>query len=214
MFPSPTTTATPQGTVFCRGTRPGPEWYRHGMTMRWVWVFAQGTLVKVCLHKQRWLDTATGGTCHSRPAWEEAWTSFGLGGVMLVLHAWLFAGQGLHHVDWPWRSERPSRRTAQRWRARLRTQGLAWLVAIRQAAIDLLSPRPLDEIVPMGGIPPPGQGARQQNSDPTQDTHLAEGIWILNEVAQQQSIEIRTVLAEAKARWPGSTPTSQTVLSP
>jgi hypothetical protein len=91
---------------------------------------------------------------------------------------------------------------------------LAWLVAIRQAAIDLLSPRPLDEIVPMGGIPPPGQGARQKSSDPQQDTHLVEGIWILNEVAQQQSIEIRTVLAEAKARWPGSTPTSPIVSSP
>ena len=212
--PTPTPPTAPHGTVICRGTRPGPAWYRHGETSRWVWVFASGRLMKVQLRKQRWFDTTTGRTCHSRPPWEEAWTAFGLGGVMLVLHAWLFATRGLHHVDWPWRSARPSRRTAQRWRARLRTDGLAWLLAIRRAAIDLLSPRPLDEIVPVGGIPPPRQGARPQNPVPQQDGHLAQGIWILTKVEQQQSIEIRTVLAEAKARWPGSTPTSPTVPSP
>ena len=174
-------------------------------------MFTDGRLVRVQLRKQRWLDTATGRTRHSRPAWEEAWTTFGLGGVMAVLHAWVFASKGLHQVEWPWRTERPSRRTAQRWLARLRPQGQAWLVAIRRALIDLLSPRPLDEIVPVEGIPPPGQGAQQQESDSQPDGHLFQGIWLLDELAQQQSIEIRTVLAEAKARWPGSTPTSPTV---
>lgn len=210
----PITPTTAHGTVFCRGTRPGPGWHRHGTTTRWLWVFDGGQLSRIQLRKQRWLDPTTGLTGHSRPAWEEPWAAFGLGAVMAVLHAWLFATRGLHSVPWPWPTERPSRRTVQRWRARLRRRGRAWLVAIRRAAIDLLSPRPLDEIVPVGGIPPPRQGARRQNSVPQQDGHLAQGIWILTKVAQQQSIEIRTVLAEAKARWPGSTPTSPSVPSP
>ncbi len=212
-------TATADCTVTCRGTRPGSRWHRHGETTRWVWVFSKGRLSRVLLRKQRWLDPTSGRTCHSHPPWEEAWASFGLGAVMLALHAWLFSGQGLHKVDWPWRTERPSRRTAQRWRAHLRPQGMAWLVAIRRAAIDLISARPVDEIVPVEGLLPrgraaPGRGARQRTSGRQQDDHLAEGIWILTKVAQQQSLEIRTVLAEAKARWPGSTRTSPTVPSP
>ena len=216
---TPPTAIAPNGTVFCRGTRPGPGWHCHGTTSRWLFVLDHGELVKVHLRKQRWLETATGRTRHSRPPWEEAWTAFGLCAVMTAMHAWLFATHGLHKVAWPWASARPSRRSAQRWRTRLRLDGRAWMVAIREAAIDLLTPRPLDEIVPVGGLPrgrepPPGAGASPPNPDSSQDRHLAEGVWLLTEVARQQSIEIRTVLAEAKLRWPGSTPTSQTIPSP
>ncbi len=197
-----------------RGTRPGAGWHAHGTTPRTLTLLSGAGLARLTVHKQRWKEVATGRTCHSRPGWEAAWSSFGLCVVMTLVGLWLTASEGLHRLSWPWPRDRPARRTLQRWMRLLRPDAQTWMQAIRLAAIDLTSPRPLDEIVPVEGIPPPGQGARRRTQSPSQDSHLAEGIGILNEVARQESIEIRTVLAEAKARWPGSSPTSPTVPRP
>ena len=192
-----------------KGERPGLGWHAHGVTSKWVSVAHEGRLVVILLYKQRWLHVATGTTRHDRPAWDVPWSRFGIEVVFLVLSAWVLAPKGLHHTEWPWsRSDpSPSPRTAQRWHARIRSQASAWRHAIRVALIDLLSPRPLEEIVPTAGIPPPGRRWRTPKSGTVQAVRqLHDGLWLLKRGATFLCIPARTLLVEAKARWPGTCP--------
>src|SRR5690606_31533825 len=112
------TMATPL-TIRIDGDRPGPEWHAHGTTTKLIWLFHADRLHRYRLVKQRWKHVATGRTVHARPAWDLPNSPYGLDVVFVLIALWLLAVTGLHRLDWPWADDRPSRRTVQRWLARL-----------------------------------------------------------------------------------------------
>ena len=188
-----------------RHQRPGPEWHAHGTTPKWLWVFDDDRLRRVLLLKQRWRHVS-GVTRHDRPVWDVPGSPFGLDVMFVVLGAWLLDVVGLHRLEWPWAQDRPARRTAQRWLVRLAPDAEAWLVAIRTAAIDLVAPRPLEEILPARGIPPPGGRARRSHGPAPVVGQLQSGAWLLKEAARSLSISVRSLLVEARRRWPELNP--------
>lgn len=181
-----------------RGARPGPGWHRHGWTTRVLTIRVPRGLRRILLKKQRWLEVATGRTVHDRPLWELAWSNSTVDIVFLAVGAWLLSEEGLYRVAWPWPDDRPSRRTAQRWLERLRPDALRWQHAIRLAVIDHLAPRPLEEFLPTGGIPPPKGRHPSQKSAAVMQLH--RGLWLLNQAAQQLGIPASTLLVEARRR--------------
>lgn len=187
------------------GARPGPGWHKHGFTRRVLPVLDDGQQRQVELRKQRWLEVATGRTRHDRPLWELAWARSPLDIVFLTLSAWLLSDRGLHHATWPWEPERPSRRTAQRWLKRLRPNALCWQHAIRLAVIDRLAPRPLEEFLPTGGIPPPEGRQRRLHAEVLR---LSRGLWLLEKAAQELLIPVNTLLVEARRRLTPTMPTN------
>ena len=190
-----------------RGDRPGPGWHAHGVTKKWILVLAGGGLVPARVLKQRWLHVDTGTTMHDRPPWDLPWSSSSIDVIFVVLAAWVLGADGVHRARWSCHSEHPSPRTAQRWLARIVAEASSWRHAIRVALIDLLSPRPLEEIVPTGGIPPPGKRWRHSKPEAVQAVgQLHDGLWLLTRGAEILSIPVRTLLVEAKARWPGTSP--------
>ena len=180
------------------GVRPGPGWHRHGFTGRWLWILRRKRLELVLLRKQRWLEVATGRTVHDRPDWELPWARAAIDVVFLTVATWVLSGRGLHRTTWPWSPDRPCRRTACRWLRRLRPHALRWQQALRAVFIDRLAPRPLEEILPTGGIPPPE--GRHPSQWSAQVLQLSGGLWLLCEAAQQLHIPVSTLLVEARRR--------------
>lgn len=189
------------GKLVVRGARPGPGWHAHGTTRQRVTLLHDDRLVEVDLHKQRWLDVATGTTRHDRPNFTVPWSRHGLDVVFLALAAWLLGAVGLHRAKLPWRADRPDRRTLQRWLRRLRPDAQRWLVAIRLALLERIAPRPLEEILPTAGIPPPGGCARFSLGSVNEVSQLQCGIRLAQEGARLLHIPVRTLLVEARWRW-------------
>lgn len=188
-------------TIRVRYERPDLGWHAHGTTQKWIWIVDFDRLRLCLLIKQRWLHVETGTTRHDRPAWDVPHSPFGLDVAFFLLGLWLLGVQGLYRLDWPWSSERPSRRTVQRWYARLRPDGARWQQAIRHALIDLVAPRHLEEILPAGGIPPP-EGRARRSRDIAQWCQLPSGAWLITEAARSLSTSIRSLLVVARRRWP------------
>lgn len=186
-----------------QGERPGEAWHAHGWTAKELWVVHDTGLVRLRLHKRRWRHAELGTTCHTRPFWDVPHSPYGLDVSFYVLGAWLLAVRGLHHVAWPWshqHPERPARRTAQRMLRRLAPDADGWLLGLRLALIDLVAPRPLEEILPAGGIPPPeGRNHVTQGS-----AHVAGklrgAVWIANCGVQSLPISMRRLLGVARRR--------------
>lgn len=191
-----------------RGPRPGPGWHAHGTATKRILTVVEGRLALVELRKQRWLDVATGRTLHDRPVYDIPGSPFGLDVVVLVFGVWLLGDAGLHEVDWPWsNSARPCRRTVQRWRAHLAPHAEDWLQRSRRRILEHVAPRPLEEVLPTGGIPPPGAVRRTRSTgDPSQAWRLREITWILNNVALDPPIPVRSLLVVARWRWPRKSP--------
>jgi hypothetical protein len=188
-------------TVF-EGERPGEGWHAHGWTSKGLWVVHDDRLVWLRLHKRRWLRVETGQTCHSRPVWDVPHSPYGLDVVFCVLGAWLLAVQGLHHVAWPWshqQPERPARRTAQRMLRRLALDADRWLLGLRLALTDIVAPRPLEEILPTGGIPPP-EGCTHVTQRSAHASKLRGAVWIANCGVQSFHISMRRLLGVARRR--------------
>jgi hypothetical protein len=97
-----------------RSGRPGPGWHAHGTTSKVLHILCGERLEPIRLDKQRWKHIATGMTCHDRPPWDPPGRRYGLDVVVVTLAVWLAGAAGLHRTDWPWRGERPARRTVQR----------------------------------------------------------------------------------------------------
>jgi hypothetical protein len=113
---------------------------------------------------------------------------------------------GLHRLSWPWTDPRPSRRTVQRWRRRLTPKAPAWLFALQSTLTDAVAPKPLDEILPTEGIPPPR--GRIQRDGAAKDYELQSSTWLITKGAHALSIPIRALLARAASRLPTTTRTS------
>jgi len=193
-----------------RDVRPGPEWHAHGVTTKRVWVLASLSppqLARVELLKQRWRHRESGRTRHDRPAWDVPGSPYGLDVVFFVLGCWLLAVTGLHATDWPWPDERPARRSVQRWLRRFAQDADTWRQAVRLATIELAAPRPLEEILPTGGIPPP-EGRTRCHRVHAPACKLRGVAWFLESAAQSFSISIRSLLVAAQRRWTEATLTT------
>lgn len=189
--------------LFHADPRPGPGWHRHGTTTKSLPGVTGRRLLPIRLLKQRWLDAATGHTRHDRPVWDSPHAGYALDVVVLTLHAWLLSQCGVHLVDWPWDdTDRPCTRTVQRWAAALAPHADDWLQRSRERLMHHVAPRPLEDLLPAGGIPPP-EGARLRNrqGDTAAPSKLRDVVWLLENVAQAQSISIRTLLVVARWRW-------------
>lgn len=185
----------------CQGERPGPGCHRHGFTTKRLLLLHGTGLREVEVHKQRWL-WPDGSTSHDRPAQDLCWARFSLVVVFSAVWTWLQSPHGLQRTPWPWAaSERPSRRTVQRWLARLLEEALDWQVAIRSAVVDQLAPRLIDEQNPAGGIPPPGGISRWKAEVVPRVRQLTTGITLLrSRNMPHPSIQL-SVLAEARRRF-------------
>jgi len=184
------------------GARPGEGWHAHGWTSKRLWVVDEDRLVRLTVHKRRWLHVETGTTCHSRPAWDVPHSPYGLDVVFHVLGAWLLAVRGLHHIAWPWshqHPERPARRTAQRMLYRFADDADRWLLGLRLALTDLVAPRPLEEILPTGGIPPP-EGCSHVTQRSALATKLRGAVWIAKCGVRSLCISMRRLLGVARRR--------------
>lgn len=192
------------------GVRPGPEWHAHGVTGKRVWVLvglSPPRLTQMQLLKQRWRHRETGRTRHDRPAWDVPGSPYGLDVVFCVVGCWLLASTGLHATPWPWPDERPARRTVQRWLGRLAEDADTWLQAVRLALIELAAPRPLEEFLPTGGIPPP-EGRTRCHRVHAPACKLRGVAWLLESAAQAPCISIRSLLVAAQRRWNEATLTT------
>lgn len=189
------------------GSRPGPSWHAHGTTLKHLWVLDGERLAWVQLRKPRWRHVRTGVTRHDRPAWDVPGSPYGLDVAFIVVTVWLSSAVGLLCTDWPWDDDRPSRRSVQRWARRLKPEADAWLRAIRLAAIELAAPRPLEEYLPTGGIPPPA-GRSLRSPDTATAWRLQSSGWTMKEAARTLSMPIRTLLVEARRRWTSANPGS------
>ena len=185
--------------MVCRGPRPAGGWHAHGYTTKRLLVLDKRRLRVLVVHKQRWLERETGRTIHDRPGRDVPWSYYGLAVVLTATWAWMTSPKGLHHVEWPWLDEGPSRRTAQRWMARLLVQALAWQVAIRDVIVERLAPEPLERVFP-AGLPPPGTVARWRSSA-AQACQLFRGLVLLNECAPLVSIPWPRLAVEAHRRF-------------
>lgn len=184
------------------GERPAEGWHAHGWTSKRLWVVQVDRLVLLTVHKRRWLHVETGATCHCRPHWDVPHSLYGLDVVFYVLGAWLLAVQGLHHIAWPWSEqhpERPARRTAQRMLQRLTPEADRWLLGLRLALTDIVAPRPIEEILPAGGIPPP-KGRTHNIQRSAHASKLRGAVWIANCGVQSLCISMRRLLGVARRR--------------
>jgi hypothetical protein len=190
--------------------RPGDGWHAHGTTSKTIWLVFVRRLRPVLLLKQRWLEVSTGKTCHDRPHWDTPGHRYGLDVVVITLCCWLLVPVGLHAVDWPWDAPQPARRTVQRWAAALAPLAADWLQTARERILDYVAPRPLEELLPAGGIPPP-EGARTRTSQggvqPARQ--LQDVIWLHENVARALSIPLRQLLGVARWRWPKKPPMNE-----
>lgn len=187
--------------------RPGPGWHAHGVTTKHLWILHGWELRLIRLRKQRWREVTTGRTCHDRPVWDRPGSPYGLDVVFTVLGLWLLGSLGLQRVDYPWADDRPCRRTVHRWYLQLLPEADAWHHAIRLAFIDLAAPRPLEEKLPTGGIPPPGARFRR-HQDTAAALRLRSSAWLLKTAAHSLSMPVRTLLVEARRRWSRQLPTT------
>ena len=192
--------------VYHCGERPGPDWHRHGTTDKFLWVIVGFRLRRWLLRKQRWRHRITGKTRHDRPWYDVPRHRYGFDVALVVLAAWLLTDAGLHAVDWPWSDDRPATRTVQRWAAELAPHAGTWLQASRQRLVDYVAPRPLEDLLPAGGIPPP-RGARSRSSqgDAVQARQLRDVVWLHENVARALCIPLRLLLGVARWRWPKNT---------
>ena len=189
--------------------RPGEGWHAHGFTSKTLLVLRGPELVPILLKKQRWLHVATGTTRHDRPFYDRPGGRFGFDVVILALAVWLVGAVGLHRADWPWDDDKPARRTVQRWAARLAPHALDWLQTARQRFIDHVAPRPLEELLPAGGIPPP-EGARSRSSHGDSSPASSETSSGFPKTQRELSIPLHYFLVVARWRWPEKPAKSQT----
>jgi len=178
------------------------EWHVHGWTTKTLLVLDGRTkpLLTILLVKRRWLHVPTGTTVHSSPCWDLPYRRFGLDVIVLALALWMFGELGLHKLVLPWQL---SPRTLQRWARALGPHARAWLQTSRVQLLRHVAPRPLEEALPAGGIPPPA--ARFVDRD-SFAWPLRDVVWTHEKVALSLSMPIRQLLGVARWRWPNTYP--------
>jgi hypothetical protein len=189
------------GALVFRGERPGDDWDAHGFFQRWLHTLVDGVRVRERLLKQRWRHVS-GSTCHSRPPDDVAQIHFCTVVVILCLWTWLVSGGGAEKYNdvFPSLSERPSRRTVQRWMQRALTHAVSTHQFFRLAAIERGEPRPMKRLFP-SGLAPPGNEDRRRWRDPAVVEALRGGLEIVVDGAVSFCVPLALLLAEARGRW-------------
>lgn len=193
----------PDCSLYFEGSRPGPEWHRHGTTLRRPRTLREGRVHRIVVWKQRWKHRETGETTHSRPPDDvpQIWS------CSLILTLWLFARvaaeAGLHNLSPPLPSlERAARpRTVARWMARALPLAQHSAQALRHQLIEMCEPRPWEDILrKTSGIPPP------QRRGPRGATTLRESLNAVLSVCRHVELPLARLLAGARGRWTGPEP--------
>ncbi len=194
----------PDGALQYDGARPGAGWHAHGYFAVGLWVLAQGVVRRVVLYKRRWFEPALRVTCHSRPPDDPLGARSSTLVVFLALWAWLSSDAGLHRHDpvFPDIDGCGSRRTVQRWLARVRPYAMAIQQAIRLAVIERSEPRPVERLFPQGLSPPRGL-LRRRWKDPRPVGRLWRALVIAIQGSLATSTPLSILLAEARGRWDG-----------
>jgi hypothetical protein len=189
------------GVLVFRGERPGEDWNAHGFFKRWLQTVVDGERKRERLLKQRWRHV-TGSTCHSRPPDDVAQIHFCTVVVVLCLWAWFVSGDGSEAYDdiFPSLSERPSRRTVQRWMARALAHATSTHQFFRFAAIERGEPRPMKRLFPSGLAPPDEIDRRRWKAAASVDL-LRGGLEIAVDSAVSFDVPLALLLAEARGRW-------------
>jgi len=183
------------------GARPGPDWHAHGYLSCSVWMLCNGLAVRRRLWKRRWLRVGTTHTRHSRPP--DLLPGIGFCTLVLVLKlwAWIDAELGLHKYPevQPGLASCGSRRSVQRWLAKLAPRAMEIQQAIRLAVINRCEPRPLEQIFP-AGLDPPERVRRKRWKDGPVVTRLWTALAMLFVASCDLKITCATLLAEARRR--------------
>lgn len=191
------------GVLVFRGERPGDEWEGHGFFKRWLWTLVDGKRVRRPLLKARWRHKRRSQrTCHSRPPDDVAQIHFCTVVVVLCLWAWLVSGSGAEVYEdvFPSLSERPSRRTRQRWMKRALAHATSTQQFLRLVVIERGEPRPMKRLFP-SGLAPPGDEDRRRWRDRALVEALRAGLEIVVNGAVSFDVPLALLLAEARRRW-------------
>jgi len=190
----------PNGDLRYDGLRPGPGWHGHGRFPRRLWMLDRGRLIRCRIWKQRWRDTKTGATIHSRPPDDAAqvWSCTLI--VFLKVWAWLDRGSllGSHEVI-PDLETHGSFRTVQRWCGRAAAHVDDVLQQIRLAVIERSEPRPVEQIFP-SGMDPPESLIRRRWRRPKEIRRLWQALAWLFGGAVALTTPASLLLAEARGR--------------
>jgi hypothetical protein len=194
------------GDLTYEGPRPGEGWHRHGSFRRRLLTVVRGSLTRVFVQKQRWLEVATGRTCHSRPPDDLPWLHFCSLVIAVRLWSWLDGEHGVQSapvvvVD---EQDRPCPRTVQRWQSRAQPCAMEIQQAIRLAVIERSEPRPVETLFP-GGLSPPGHMLRRPWRDPPALDKLWRALAMLLGGALGLCVPAAVLLAEARGRWDETT---------
>ena len=183
------------------GERPGPGWHGHGWLRVRRWVLLRGCLRRVELAKHRWLEVATGRTCHSRPPDEVPMSRYCALVMVLELLCWLTSPRGVEHYEAPFPDleGRIDRRTVQRWLSRASERSMQSQQAARRALIEKNEPRPVERLFP-GGLSPPATLLRRRWRAPNAVVELWRGLTILVLGAERGGFRTSILLAEARGR--------------
>jgi len=189
------------GVLVFRGERPGEEWDAHGFFQRWLHTVVDGERKRERLLKQRWRHLR-GSTCHSRPPDDVAQIHFCTTIVVLCLWAWLASDAGVEAYDdvFPSLSERPSRRTVQRWLGRAAAHATTTQQFFRFAVIERGEPRPMKRLFPSGLAPPGNEDGRRWKAAASVEL-LRGGLEIAVDSAVSFDVPLALLLAEARGRW-------------
>lgn len=189
------------GVLVFDGERPGADWDAHGYFKRWLLTVVDGECVRLRLLKRRWRHVR-GSTCHSRPPDDVAQIHFCTVVVVVCLWAWLVSGRGaeVHEDVFPSLSERPSRRTRQRWMQRALVHGASTQQFLRFVVIERGEPRPMKRLFP-SGLAPPGYEDRRRWKDRAMVDAVRAGLEIVVDGAASLEIPLALLLAEARGRW-------------
>ena len=189
------------GVLVFRGERPGEDWDAHGFFQRWLQTLVDGVRVRELLLKQRWRHVS-GNTCHSRPPDDVAQIHFCTAIVVLSLYAWLASGVGVEAYEdvFPSLSERPSRRTCQRWLQRALAHAASTHQFLRLVVIERGEPRPMKRLF-RSGLSPPGDEDRRRWKAAAAVDLLRGGLEIAVASAVSFDVPLALLLAEARGRW-------------
>lgn len=189
------------GVLVFRGERPGDDWDAHGYFERWLQTVVDGEHVRERLLKRRWRHVL-GSTCHSRPPDDVAQIHFCTAVVVLSLWSWLTSGAGVEVYEdvFPSLSERPSRRTVQRWMRRALAHAASTHQFFRLVVIERGEPRPMKRLFP-SGLAPPGNEDRRRWKAAASVHLLRGGLEIAIDSAVSFDVPLALLLAEARGRW-------------
>lgn len=191
------------GVLVFRGERPGADWHGHGFFKRWQITIVDGERVRQQVLKACWRHKVRSQmTRHSRPPDDVAQIHFCAVVVVLCLWSWLVSGDGAEVYEdvFPSLSERPSRRTVQRWMKRALAHATSTHQFFRFAVIERGEPRPMKRLFP-SGLAPPGNEDRRRWKDRALVEALRGGLEIVVDGATSFAVPLALLLAEARGRW-------------